>query len=175
MALPRYIDEYVPPKSEPRGEGERWNDYDYSNYKQFNSQEKKDFYDLMTPTWSEQVAKQYNKDMEKEDYQKYFIDKYNFPNTSLNGISNKDINDAVNPSHYKGIVPGYEYFDITDYMLEGWEGAEAHALGNGLKYLMRLNKKDNNVQELGKAIWYLNRLKEYLSQNSALPPSVILS
>ena len=148
MALPRYIDEYVPPKSEPRGEGERWNDYDYSNYKQFNSQEKKDFYDLMTPTWSEQVAKQYNKDMEE----------------GLNGTNAKDINNAVNPSHYKGIVPGYEYFDIMDYMLEGWEGAEAHALGNGLKYLMRLNKKDNNVQELGKAIWYLNRLKEYLEQ-----------
>jgi hypothetical protein len=119
MALPKYIDGYQP----------------------FNQQQKKDFYDLMTPHWSNEMAKQYNQDMEENS-----------------------TTDAINPSHYKDIVPGYEYFDIMDYMLEGWEGPEAHALGNGLKYLMRLNKKDNNVQELGKAIWYLTRLKSYLEQ-----------
>ena len=134
MALPKYIDEYTPPKSEPRREGERYSNYECSEYKPFTMQERSDFYDMMTPHWSNQMAKQYNKDMQE----------------GLNGTNAKDINDAVNPAHYKGIVPGYEYFDIMDYMLEGWEGAEAHALGNGLKYLMRLNKKDNNVQELGK-------------------------
>ena len=99
MALPKYVDEYVP----------------------FNKQQKEDFYDLMTPTWSEQMAKQYNKDMEKEAYQKSFIDKYSFPNTSLNGISNKDINDAVNPAHYKGIVGNYQYIECMEFIL-GFEG-----------------------------------------------------
>ena len=124
MALPKYIDEYKP----------------------FTMQERSDFYDMMTPHWSNQMAKQYNKDMGEEMLERYAKQEAQY---------NPKPVDAINPAHYKGIVPGYEYFDIMDYMLEGWEGAEAHALGNGLKYLMRLNKKDNNVQELGKAIWYL--------------------
>ena len=72
--------------------------------------------------------------------------------------------DAINPSHYKDVVPGYEYFDMMDYILEGWEGPEAHALGNAYKYLARLGKKDDPAQELGKAIWYLERLKAYLEK-----------
>jgi len=69
--------------------------------------------------------------------------------------------DAVNPKHYKDIVPGYEYFDMMDYCLEGFSGAEAHALGNALKYLTRLGKKDEPLQEVRKAIWYLQRLEKY--------------
>ena len=66
MALPKYIDEYTIPKSEPRAEGEQWNpDTDYSQYKSFNQEQKMDFYDLMTPHWSNQMAKQYNKDMQE--------------------------------------------------------------------------------------------------------------
>jgi len=26
--------------------------------------------------------------------------------------------DKINPKHYKDIVPGFEYFDVMDYMLE---------------------------------------------------------
>ena len=75
-----------------------------------------------------------------------------------------EIQMAVNPQHYKDIIPGYEYFDLMDYMLEGWKGSQGHALGNAYKYLMRLGKKDNDVQELGKAIWYLERLKTDLEE-----------
>lgn len=76
--------------------------------------------------------------------------------------------DAVNPKHYKDIVPGYEYFDVMDYMLADWHGSQAHALGNALKYLMRLNKKDSIPQELGKAIWYLERLKKDIEEKGKL-------
>ena len=76
-----------------------------------------------------------------------------------------EIEMAVDPAHYKSIIPGYEYFDLMDYMLEGWKGSQGHALGNAYKYLMRLGKKDNSVQELGKAIWYLERLKKDLETN----------
>jgi len=85
MALPKYINEYKP----------------------FNYQEKKDFYDLMTPHWSNAMAKQYNKDMTE------FEARYNFPNMnksneevmriSPNGVSFKGSKDAINPSHYQGI------------------------------------------------------------------------
>ncbi len=103
-----------------------------------------DFYDQQAKKilWPQSFAKSYNADIDKDN----------------------KTNDAINPKHYKDIVPGFEYFDIMDHVLEGWEGAEAHALGNAMKYLFRLNKKDDNVQELGKAIWYLERLKGYLEQ-----------
>ena len=65
MALPKYIDEYTPPKSEPRHEGERYSDYEYSGYKPFNQEQKKDFYDLMTPNglkkWLSNITKTWRK------------------------------------------------------------------------------------------------------------------
>jgi hypothetical protein len=48
MALPKYIDGYKP----------------------FNQQQKKDFYDLMTPHWSNEMAKQYNIEADEEEYYK---------------------------------------------------------------------------------------------------------
>jgi len=80
----------------------------------------------------------------------------------------KTTQDAVNPKHYKEILPGYEYFDIMDHVLIGWEGSQAHALGQAYKYIMRLGKKDDPVQELDKAIWYLNRLKEDIKNKGKL-------
>ena len=66
--------------------------------------------------------------------------------------------DHINPQHYKDIVPGYEYMDCMEHMLQGWEGVEAHLLGQVYKYLMRCGKKDAPEQELKKAQWYLERL-----------------
>lgn len=135
MALPKYIDEYTPPKSEPRNEGEKYSDYEYSGFKSFNPQQKKDFYDLMTPVWSNQMAKQYNKDA-KEDW----------------GTGPHET-DAINPSHYKGIVGNYQYIECMEFIL-GFEGLKAHLIGQIYKYMMRLGKKDSEQQELGKVIWY---------------------
>jgi hypothetical protein len=75
---------------------------------------------------------------------------------------------AVNPDHYKEIVPGYQYFDVMDHMLKDWKGSQAHAFGNALKYQMRLGKKDDVVQEIEKAIWYLERLKQDVAKNGKL-------
>ena len=72
---------------------------------------------------------------------------------------------AINPGHYKNIVPGLEYFDMMDYMLVGWKGSQAAALANAYKYLFRLGKKDAELQDLGKAIWYLDRLKSSIEDN----------
>lgn len=75
---------------------------------------------------------------------------------------------AINPGHYKDIVPGFEYFDIMDYVLKGWKGSQAHALGNSFKYLLRLDKKDDVLQEIGKSIWYLERLKADIEKKGKL-------
>jgi hypothetical protein len=51
MALPKYVNEY---------------------YEPFTNQQKKDFYDAMTPKWSNAMAKQYNIEADEEEYYKGF-------------------------------------------------------------------------------------------------------
>jgi hypothetical protein len=65
------------------------------------------------------------------------------------------VTDKINPSHYKEIVPGMQYMQMMQYMLKGYEGVEAHLMGQVYKYQMRNGKKDEAVQELSKAVWYL--------------------
>ena len=68
------------------------------------------------------------------------------------------------PQRYGGDTP-YE----TIKVLANWLSPEAYKgflLGNTLKYLSRLGKKDNSVQELKKARWYLDKLIEVESQIS---------
>jgi len=60
---------------------------------------------------------------------------------------------AVSPKHYKEVVPGFEYMHMMMYMLKN---PDDHLLGQVYKYLMRLGKKDNESQELGKVFWYLS-------------------
>ena len=69
----------------------------------------------------------------------------------------KQTKEMVNhPSHYKGNK--FEAIDIIeDYKLN-------FNLGNALKYLLRAGHKDDYVQDLKKAIWYLNREIETLSK-----------
>ena len=66
--------------------------------------------------------------------------------------------DAISPSHYKDIIPGYEYMDLMVYMLNDLGGIEAHLIGQIYKYLMRYGMKDSKLQELGKVHWYLTYL-----------------
>ena len=73
-------------------------------------------------------------------------------------------NNAISPKHYKEIVPGYEYMDMMVYMLDGFEGAEAHLMGQIYKYLMRYGKKDSKLQELQKVEWYLKYLIKHLQE-----------
>lgn len=106
-----------------------------------------DFYDTMTPVWSNQMAKQYNKDIEENTEAMRL-------NASMDlhiGLSKPK--DAINPAHYKGIVGDYQYIECMEFIL-GFEGLKSHLIGQIYKYMMRLGKKDSEQQELGKVIWY---------------------
>lgn len=131
MALPKYIDEYQP----------------------FNQQQKKDFYDLMTPHWSNQMAKQYNEDMQQDDWGP--------------GPHENHSKDAINPSHYQGIVGQYQYIECMEFIL-GYDGLKAHLIGQVYKYMMRLGKKDSEQQELGKVIWYSKCLAILLREGTII-------
>ena len=58
---------------------------------------------------------------------------------------------VAHPIHYGGKDNTYEAIKV----IEAWK--LNFSLGNVLKYISRAGKKDNIVQELEKALWYLER------------------
>ena len=58
--------------------------------------------------------------------------------------------DNINPSHYRQHPSGVECIQITEHM--------DFLSGNAMKYLWRAGMKDDKVQDLKKALWYIQRL-----------------
>ena len=62
----------------------------------------------------------------------------------------KRVNDAVNhPKHYTEHPSGVECIQITEHM--------CFNLGNAVKYIWRCDLKKDAIEDLKKAIWYINR------------------
>ena len=68
------------------------------------------------------------------------------------------------PAHYGGEENPYEAIKV----IEAWD--LGFCLGNTVKYIARAGKKDETIQELEKALWYLKReikkLKGYGKESS---------
>ena len=65
---------------------------------------------------------------------------------------NKPKKELVNhPEHYGGKDNKYEAIKV----IEAWN--LGFCLGNTVKYISRAGKKDDTIQELQKALWYLKR------------------
>lgn len=74
---------------------------------------------------------------------------------------NSQVNDPVNhPAHY--VSGKIECIDAIEVATEGLRGIEAMCAGNAIKYIWRFNRKGKPVEDINKAIWYLNRLKQSL-------------
>jgi len=59
-------------------------------------------------------------------------------------------NDVVNhPKHYVSHPSGVECIQVTEWM--------GFNLGNAMKYIWRADLKFNAVEDLRKAVWYINR------------------
>ena len=68
-------------------------------------------------------------------------------------------NDNVNhPKHYQS-KSGLEVIDVIDAFTDSLTGMEAVCTGNALKYICRWKNK-NGIEDIKKAIWYLNKLIE---------------
>jgi hypothetical protein len=60
------------------------------------------------------------------------------------------MNDNVNhPKHYTQHPSGVEVIQITEHM--------NFCLGNAIKYIMRADYKNNPIEDLQKAVWYIKR------------------
>lgn len=69
-------------------------------------------------------------------------------------IPRKSDEKVNHPSHY--MTPGgLEAIDVISAFTADLQGRMAFDIGNALKYICRFNKK-NGVEDLEKAIWYLN-------------------
>ena len=67
------------------------------------------------------------------------------------------IPDSVNhPSHYTRHPSGVECITITEHM--------NFCLGNAIKYIWRAGQKEDALQDLAKARWYLDREINRLSK-----------
>jgi hypothetical protein len=53
------------------------------------------------------------------------------------------------PSHYTSHPSGIECIQVTEHM--------SFCRGNAIKYIWRAGEKSNEVEDLRKAIWYLER------------------
>mgnify|MGYP000467523465 FL=1 len=69
------------------------------------------------------------------------------------------MSDNVNhPRHYTEHPSGVECIQITEHM--------GFNLGNAVKYIWRADLKGNQVEDLKKAIWYINREIQRISNES---------
>lgn len=63
------------------------------------------------------------------------------------------------PKHYGGKDNPYEAIKV----IEAWN--LGFCLGNTIKYISRAGKKENTLQDLEKALWYLQREVDKQKQN----------
>lgn len=70
--------------------------------------------------------------------------------------------DPINhPKHYNSHPSGVEVFEITRH--------HCFSIGNALKYILRHQHKGEPVQDLKKAIWYLEKkIQEYEGESPIL-------
>lgn len=65
------------------------------------------------------------------------------------------------PSHYQSKT-GLEVIDVIEAFTDGLNGIEACDTGNVIKYICRWKQK-NGVQDLEKAMWYLQNLIDHVN------------
>jgi hypothetical protein len=79
-------------------------------------------------------------------------------------IKTEATGDIVNsPAHYT--AGNIECIEAITEATKGLEGIEAHCTGCAIKYLWRWKRK-NEVEDLKKAIWYINKLIELNEQGT---------
>lgn len=78
----------------------------------------------------------------------------------------KPIPDLINePPHYQGKV---ESIDAIEAVIAGKDPVIAYNVGQVIKYLFRLGKKDDPKQDAKKAKWYLERAIKILEERDAV-------
>ena len=64
-------------------------------------------------------------------------------------MATNDVDPVNHPPHYKSHPSGVECIQITEHM--------NFNLGNAVKYIWRADLKADAIEDLQKAVWYINR------------------
>lgn len=70
-------------------------------------------------------------------------------------VNKKTKHNPIQPEYYKSKL-GIDCIDVIGDVL-GVEGFRGFCLGNAIKYIYRAGKKNNELEDLSKATWYMNR------------------
>lgn len=70
----------------------------------------------------------------------------------------KELEQVDHPAHYGGADNPYEAIKVID------AHGLSFCLGNAVKYILRAGKKGDRIEDLQKAVWYLNHEIERLKQ-----------
>jgi hypothetical protein len=73
-------------------------------------------------------------------------------------LDTKQPDPVERPPHYTMHPSGIECIQITEHM--------GFNLGNALKYIWRCDLKQDAIEDLRKAMWYINRELEKRNENS---------
>ena len=73
-------------------------------------------------------------------------------------VNKKTKQNPIQPEYYKSKL-GVDCIDVIGDVL-GIEGFRGFCLGNAIKYIYRAGKKNNELEDLSKATWYMNRYIE---------------
>lgn len=73
-----------------------------------------------------------------------------------------DDKNVSHPAHYQSET-GLEVIDVIEAFTFNLKGIEATDTGNIIKYICRWKEK-NGLQDLKKAMWYLNHLIEHVDK-----------
>lgn len=80
----------------------------------------------------------------------------NHRNRNTQPVTEQPEYDHINPPHYKDRVPGIECIDVTKHF--------SFLRGNAIKYLWRAGLKGDPIEDLKKAIWYIQSEIDHLEQ-----------
>jgi hypothetical protein len=64
--------------------------------------------------------------------------------------------EAINPKHYRKHPSGIECIQVTEHM--------NFCLGNAIKYIWRAGEKNDIIEDLNKAKWYIDREIERINK-----------
>jgi hypothetical protein len=100
-------------------------------------------------------------DLEYEPIKRQAIDIL-FKPTAEDAMTDDNKPDLVNhPPHYTQHPSGIECIQITEHL--------NFCLGNAIKYIWRRGEKDDEIQDLRKAAWYINREIARLEKQREVP------
>lgn len=71
-------------------------------------------------------------------------------------VKSKMMETVNHPKHYTSHPSGIECIQVTEHM--------DFCIGNAIKYLWRAGGKNDEIEDLEKAIWYINRKIELIKR-----------